>query len=444
MMSAQERMDPALKGVVWVGTSKEARRDRPALDSDLDVDLAVVGGGFCGLSTALHAAAAGLSVAVIEAGIVGSGASGRNGGFVVPQFPGAITPSAVRARLGAKKGAALVELVAAGPDAVMAQIARYQIACDAQQNGWIQPAHSPKALAKVRQVYEEWRALGAPVEWLDAGGIAAALGASGYLGGWRRASGAQLNPYALCQGLARAAENHGARIFERSRATAVAPSRGSGGAARVAVTVNGRRLAARKLFFATNGYTDGLVADEDRSIVPVHLYHVATKPLPADQRRLVNPSQGCFTDLRKSGGFGRYDVEGRLISGGAVFGLGARQGYGEAHARARMAELFPALGDVEIETYWEGWCAVTESFLPRFQILAPNVYSVGGFSTRGVALAQNIGRVVAEFLAESRALDDVPLEIADGVHRIAWQRLKTAAARVIFPVYQGMDRIGLS
>jgi glycine/D-amino acid oxidase-like deaminating enzyme len=109
-----------------------------------------------------------------------------------------------------------------------------------------------------------------------------------------------------------------------------------------------------------------------------------------------------------------------------------------------MAELFPALGDVEIETYWEGWCAVTESFLPRFQILAPNVYSVGGFSTRGVALAQNIGGVVAEFLAESRALDDVPLEIADGVHRIAWQRLKTAAARVIFPVYQGMDRIGLS
>jgi glycine/D-amino acid oxidase-like deaminating enzyme len=415
MMKAQDRMDPALKGVVWVGTSKEARRDRPALDSDLDVDLAVVGGGFCGLSAALHAAAAGLSVAVVDAGIV-----------------------------GAKKGAALVELVAAGPDAVMAQIARYQIACDAQQNGWIQPAHSPKALAKVRQVYEEWRALGAPVEWLDAGGIAAALGASGYLGGWRRASGAQLNPYALCQGLARAAENHGARIFERSRVTAVAPASGSGGAARVAVTVNGRRLAARKLFFATNGYTDGLVADEDRSIVPVHLYHVATKPLSADQRRLVNPSQGCFTDLRKSGGFGRYDVEGRLISGGAVFGLAARQGYGEAHARARMAELFPALGDVEIETYWEGWCAVTESFLPRFQILAPNVYSVGGFSTRGVALAQNIGRIVAEFLAETRALDDVPLETADGVHRIAWQRLKTAAARVIFPVYQGMDRIGLS
>src|SRR5712671_4156925 len=346
-MSALDRMDPALKGVVWVGTSKEVRRDRPALDSDLDVDLAVVGGGFCGLSAALHAAAAGLSVAVVDAGIVGSGASGRNGGFVVPQFPGAITPGAVRARLGARKGAALVELVAGGPDAVMAQIARYQIACDARQNGWIQPAHSPKARVKVRQVYEEWRALGAPVEWLDAGDIAAALGATGYLGGWRRASGAQLNPYALCQGLARAAENHGARIFERSRAGAVASESGAGGVARVVLTVNGRRLAARKVLFATNGYTDGLVADEDRSIVPVQLYHVATKPLPEALRRRINPTEGCFTDLRKSGGFGRYDIEGRLISGGAVF-AGAAPGYGSAHARRRMAELFPVLAGEDI------------------------------------------------------------------------------------------------
>ncbi|HEX3501139.1 MAG TPA: hypothetical protein VHT04_17615, partial [Stellaceae bacterium] len=122
--------------------------------------------------------------------------------------------------------------------------------------------------------------------------------------------------------------------------------------------------------------------------------------------------------------------------------------YGKAHARKRMAELFPSLGEspesTVIDTYWEGWCAVTETFLPRFQILAPEIYSVGGFSTRGVALAQNIGRLVGEFLAERRGLDDVPLATTDGVHRIPWQRVKSAAARVIFPVYQGMDRVGLS
>jgi glycine/D-amino acid oxidase-like deaminating enzyme len=259
-------MDPALKGVVWTRTAKEAHRDRKPLAGDLDVDLAVVGGGFCGLAGALHAATAGLSVALVESGIIGGGASGRNGGFVVPHFPGAITPSGVGALIGTKKGAALCELVAGGPDTVMAQIARYQIPCDAQQNGWIQPAHSPKALAKVRKVYEEWRALGAPVEWLDAAGIAAALRTMGYLGGWRRASGAQLNPYALCQGLARAAENHGVHIFERSEAASIATA-----GDRAVLGVNGQRLAARKVLFATNGYTDGIVADEDRSIVPVRL-----------------------------------------------------------------------------------------------------------------------------------------------------------------------------
>jgi glycine/D-amino acid oxidase-like deaminating enzyme len=142
-------MDPALKGVVWTCTAKETHRDRTPLAGDLEIDLAVVGGGYCGLAAALHAATAGISVAVVESGIVGGGASsGRNGGFVVPHFPGAITPSCVSALIGAKKGAALCELVAGGPDAVMGQIARYQIACDAQQNGWIQPTHSPKALAE--------------------------------------------------------------------------------------------------------------------------------------------------------------------------------------------------------------------------------------------------------------------------------------------------------
>lgn len=225
----------------------------------------------------------------------------------------------------------------------------------------------------------------------------------------------------------------------RSRQPAV-PAAGG----RPALTVNGRRLAARKIVFATNGYTDPLVADEDRAVIPVHLYHVATKPLAAAQRGRVNPFQGCFTDLRKSGGFGRYDVDGRLISGGAVFAVAGRRAYGETHARARIAELFPTLGAVEIETYWEGWCAIAKDFLPRFQILGPDVYSIGGFATRGVAMAQNIGVAVGEFLAEKRTLDEVPLEAVEGVRRVRFQRIKMAAAGMIFPVYKGIDRLGLS
>src|SRR5258708_38497933 len=104
-MSAQDRMDPALKGVIWTRTSKEARRERAALDDDLDVDLAIVGGGFCGLSAALHAAASGLSVAVVEAGIVGGGPPGPHRGLGRAPFPPPDPPRGRGAPLCGAKGA---------------------------------------------------------------------------------------------------------------------------------------------------------------------------------------------------------------------------------------------------------------------------------------------------------------------------------------------------
>ena len=438
-MSALRHVDPDMRGVVWTTTSKEPRVDRPPSETDIDVELAVVGGGYCGLVVALHAAAAGIDTVLLDAGIVGAGASGRNGGFVVPHFPGAITPEDVRAAIGERKGAALAELVSNGPDAVMARIERYQIRCDARQNGWLQPAHSPAALRKVRRVYEGWRALGAPVEWLDREAIAARTGATGYLGGWRRASGIHLNPFALCQGLARAAEGQGVRIHERSPVTTC--TRDADGSL---LSVGARRVRARRVVFATNGYTAPVVGHEHRSVIPLHLFHVATRPLDPARRAGINTDDACFTDLRRSGGFTHYDVEGRLLSGGAVMALSSRRAYGERHARRRLRELFPQLGTIRLETYWEGWCALTENYLPRVQVLAPEVYSIGGFSTRGVALAQNIGELFAEFLAGRRELGEVPLPVLDGVHRVRWQPLKAAAARVVFPYYQTLDRLGLS
>src|SRR5690606_6115554 len=140
-----DRIEPTLADVIWTRTSSEARTAYPPLDADREVDLIVVGAGFAGLSVALHAARAGLSVAVLEAGTVGNGASGRNGGYAVPHFPGALRPSQGEARLGKKKGEALVSLVSAGPDLMFEQIRQYQIRCDPEQNGWAQPAHSQKA-----------------------------------------------------------------------------------------------------------------------------------------------------------------------------------------------------------------------------------------------------------------------------------------------------------
>lgn len=439
-MSAIDRIDPTLTGVIWTRTSKETRVAYPPLSSDKDVDLVVVGAGFAGLSIALHAAKAGLSVCVLESGVVGNGASGRNGGYAVPHFPGALRPSQVEQRLGKRKGQALISLVSNGPDTMFEQIERYQIRCDPEQNGWAQPAHSTKALDKIRPVYEEWKALGAKVEWLDRDGVASKLGAAGYLGGWHRASGGTVNPYALCIGLARAATGEGATIHERTTVDKVVREQGR------SVAICGKyKVRGRKLIIATNGYTDALTPGVDRAGISVRLYHCATTPLSKELQALVAPARTCFTDLRKSGGFSRYDVDGRVIAGGAVFSM-ADENYGLKHSRQRMVELFPQMkGRVpEFETYWEGYCSITDSYLPNLQVLDEDIYSLVGFSTRGVALTQNVGRIVGEFLAEKATLDDVPLEVVRGVRAISFHGFKTAVGRNIFPVYQAMDRFGRS
>lgn len=440
-MSLVSPIDSKLEGVVWKRTLKETVVSYPRLAGEESADLVVVGAGFCGLNTALHAAKAGLNVVLLEAGIVGNGASGRNGGYNVPHFPGPITPSAVEGAIGRKKGHALSELVLGGAEAVFRQIDAYQINCSAVQHGWIQPAHSDASMAKVRKVYDEWKAWGADVTWLAPGDLSAELGAAGYIGGWFNPTGGTVNPYGLVIGLGRAATQQGVRIFEHSPVDGI-----ENAAEGPVVKVGPNRVKAKRVIVATNAYTGDFLPQVQRSVVPVYLYHASTKPLRPELRKSILPNNLCFTDLRKSGGFGRLDDAGRLISGGAVFAFGDKRAYGIAHAKKRMRELFPQLteADAEFEDYWEGYCAVTDNYLPHVQRLGKDVFSVVGFSTRGVNLAQNLGRVMGEFAAGKRGLDDVPVAVLEQRHDISMWPLKVRAARLVFPLYQAKDRFGLS
>lgn len=440
-MSTVSPPDATLDGVIWKETLQESVTNRTSVQDDAAVDLVVVGGGFAGLSTALQAAKSGLSVVLLEAGVVGAGASGRNGGFVVPHFPGGLTPGQMSRILGPRKGAALADLVLNGADAVYKTVREQGIACSAEQNGWIQPAHSERSLAKVRAVYEGWRGLGADIRWLDGAEVTTLTGAAGYRGGWTNPTGGTINPYGLVLGLARVAESHGVRIHEASRAERFEPVDGG-----TVVSVGGHRVKGRTVIVATNGYADAGLPAVQRSAVPVHLFHVATRPLSAKARETVLPTRMCFTDLRKSGGFGRLDSENRLISGGAVFALGDRRAYGLSHVRQRISAVFPSLAaeGFEIETYWEGYCAVTPSFLPHVQVLGRDFLSIGGFSTRGVNLAQGMGRVMGDLAAGRLGLDEVPVQVNDMRKDVPFWALKTRAARLIFPLYQARDRLRLT
>ena len=431
-------IDPQMTGVLWAQTSKEQEINSTTTPSSSEYDVVVIGGGFCGLSIALNASLEGLTVLLIEAGKIGNGASGRNGGFVVPQFPGAITPSDVEKIIGPKKTKRFCEIVGRGPAFVFEQIEKFKIQCDPEQNGWVQPAHSSKALARTRKVFSEWSARGVDVQWLDSDKVGEMLGSPKYNGGWLAPTGGTINPYALCLGLARVFINKGGVVCENSPVTEI----GTDNSQKI-VKAGGQVFKTNKVVITTNAYTNGVYPELDKTIIPVRLFHAVTKPLTAEQQKNILPSRVCFTDLRKSGGVARYDPEGRIISAGAVFSIGDARSNAESHVKKRINLLFPQLVNPEIEHYWEGYCALTQSHLPSVQVLGSGIYAVLGFSTRGVSLAQNLGREFSRYLAGNIPIDDLPVQVC-GLDKIPFQVIQQFLGGYAFPVFKAMDRLKMS
>lgn len=294
---------------LWQAVSRN-RRDRLALHDEITVDLAIVGGGFSGLSTALHAAGKGLSVAVLEAAIIAWGATGRNAGFVVPNFA-KMDPDTILAHLGPERGERLIDFAAGSADLVFGLIRRHGIDCDAVQNGWIQPAHSVAAFEKVKSRAGQWARRGRPAVALDRQEVEALTGARGYAGGWMDRSGGVLNPVAYANGLADAAEKAGAKIFERTPVTSVD---------RVAdgwtLKTPSGSVRAGKVLIATNAYGGTLNPSLRRTYIPLKVFQIATEPLPPEIRTRLLPGGQGVGDTRRNLFTFRFDADNRLISGG--------------------------------------------------------------------------------------------------------------------------------
>lgn len=413
---------------VWSGTA-----DEPAPDNDAPadrVDLCIVGGGFTGLSAALHGAELGLSVQVLEAGGIGAGGSGRNVGLVNAGVW--MAPAEVRRRLGEARGRRFLETFGAAPSQVFDLVERHQIRCAATRTGTIHAAHAPSGLADLEGRHADWRAAGAPVELLDRDQAVAATGSRAFHGGLMDARAGTVNPAAYARGLARAARGAGARVTTGLRAEALVRD---GDGWRVD-TARGA-VRAKAVILAVNAYADTLWPGLSRSFTPIRFFQLATRPLGPEAAHILPGRQGLWDTGRIMRAM-RRDAEGRLIVGamGRLTGS-ARAGVSQRWAARQLARLFPELGRVEFETGWDGTIAMTPDHLPRIHAPAPGLWIPTGYNGRGITTGTVFGRALAEVVAGADP-GDLPVPVTP----LRRDRLAPLRAPFLDVVFAANQRVG--
>jgi glycine/D-amino acid oxidase-like deaminating enzyme len=402
------------------------------LIGDRTVDVAIIGAGYTGLSAALHCAPHGGSVAVLEAAEIGYGASGRNNGQVIPNLSRA-DPDGIVAAFGADHGERFVRMMVGSADFLFNLVREHGINCEAVQNGWVQPAHSPGRAGLAASRVEQWARRGAPVRLLDRRQAADLLGTEAYFGGWINMTGGHINPLGYARGLARAALTKGVRIFTRSPAQSIERI---GGSWRIRTPQGG--LTADQILIATNAYSDDLWRGLRASMVRIKSYQAATAPLSDNLRSTVLPGNHAVSDTRRDLRFFRYDKDGRLVTGGALVLPILERERLTPLIRRRLAETFPQLGGIQIQRFWSGLLSITRDAVPHLHELGPGAYSWIGCNGRGIALSTALGPALADAL-RGLPLKDLPIPVTP-LRPLPTPAILDAVARGMLALYRRRDR----
>ncbi len=361
----------------------------PQLKGQARADVAVVGGGYTGLSAALHLARRGYDVALIEAQRVGFGASGRNGGQLgsgqrqeVDWLEKHLGRDTAR-RLWdlAEEAKALVRDLAAEAGVTV----RDGIAHAGRNRAEVD--HAAKLAEHLARHYGYDR-----VQVLDRAGLADLIGSDAYAGGDLDRGAGHLSPLALALGMARLAAGAGVRIHEGTHVHRIEHGRTGG---KSVVHCDTGKIACDHVILAGNGYLGRLDARIAARVMPINNYIVATEPLGESFPEIL-PRMSAVADTKFVVNYWRLDGQRRL-----VFGGGETVGYRFPKdifrtVRPHLLSVYPQLRDVRLTHAWGGTLAITMNRMPCFARPAPNCLSAGGYSGHGVGIATLAGRLMAE------------------------------------------------
>jgi gamma-glutamylputrescine oxidase len=417
----------------WYAATATPLAPFPALRGSQTADVCVVGGGYLGLSAALHLAQRGFGVVLLEAQRVGFGASGRNGGQVGSGQRR--DQDELEAKHGRDVARKLWDFAEEAKALVRSLIADHGIDADyrpgvahaCRQSGEVDHAH--RLADHMARTYGYDR-----IERLDRPAIRALIGSPRFEGGVIDHGAGHLHPLRFALGLAAAAVKAGVRIHERAEVHRIDRT------ARPVVRTDGGQVTCDHVILAGNGYLAGLAPDYEARVMPINNFILATEPL-GDRAQEVLSRPVAVADSKFVVNYWRLSPDGRLLFGGG-------ESYGWKFpdvvrtVRKPMLEVYPQLADARIDHAWGGTLAITMTRMPCYLRLAPTILAASSCSGHGVALATMAGKVLAAAVAGQAERFDLmaglPAPRFPGGTLLRWPALVAAMTW-----YSMRDRLGL-
>ncbi len=373
----------------------------PPLKGDQKADVVIVGGGFTGISTAYHLKkmAPGLDVAVLEAEVVGFGASGRNGGFAMTLFGLMFGLTALR--FGKQKATEAHHYMEKAVDLVGDLVKENKIDCDYERTGFLRVATSEKYKKRILHEIELVKSQGIEgIDWIDQEAVRREVNSPLYLGAWWEPRCALVNPAKLAWGMKAAAERLGARVYENSPVKTV--SKGE----KIVVKTQEGSVTADKLVFATNAFSI-TIPELKRKQVPAYTYIVLTEPLrPEHFAEIGWQHRQGIEDARNFVHYYRLTADNRLLMGGrdigVTYGTKLDKDQDEKIFEKLVQDIhdtFPVLKDIRITHRWGGPVSVPVDMTPALGYLGDKriLYALGSMG-HGVSLTHMNGWTLAEMV----------------------------------------------
>jgi len=367
------------------------------LDSTVSCEICIIGAGYAGLATAAGLVERGMrNIVILEAGQVGDGASGRNGGFVFGGF--SLSNQALIAQLGQSKASHLYQLTLDAIELIRRRIEKYEIACDKNESGVLLANWFDDDRVLIR--HQELMQKQFNVDWTlwSREQTREHLRSSRYFGGLHEKNAFHFHPLKYAQGLAATLTAHGVQLFTRSKALRV----DIGNAEKIIHTTRGQ-IRAQHVVLCCGGYIENLKPALSRSVLPVTTFVMATEPLGERLYQAVNTPAAVY-DTRFAFDYYRALPDTRLLWGGGISVFNPNQQQIAKKLYRDMLKVYPQLDGVKVEHAWSGVMSYASHQMPQIGQLPDGVWYAMGFGGHGISTTTLAGEVVAQAITTKKPI----------------------------------------